>query len=124
MNDSARMIRMVYRINPYNGLYDAIVNNAHFGMQPEYVKPQILHPIVQAQGRAERTQTEPKEEVSPQECVVCFCSANEGTFINGQYTRLYFCKKCGGGEHPYDWKRPMLVLMLTHLFWFALLLFR
>lgn len=121
MNDSARMIRMVYRINPNHGLYDAIINNHYIGMQLEPAKP--LCPAEPPMATSHSKNTEP-ELTSTNECAVCFCTIREGTFIDGQHTRLHFCRKCGGLERTYNWQKPVVVLMLTHLIWFSVLLLR
>jgi hypothetical protein len=120
MNDSARTIRMIYRINPNHGLYDAIINNQYAGMQLEPTKPCYKPPMAKT---SHAKNTEPKL-TSINECAACFCPIREGTFIDGQHSRLHFCGKCGGLERPYNWQKPMVVLLATHIAWFLVLLFR
>lgn len=124
MNDSSRLIRQVYRFNPNDGLYDAIMEGSHIGMQL-VEQPISPHEIKQMRGRAERV-SPPNflQESCNDKCATCFTTITKGIFEDGKTSRLFFCQKCGCQDQPYNWMKSLVVLGLTHLLWAAVFLLR
>jgi hypothetical protein len=119
MNDSARLIRGVYRFNPNEGLYDAITGS--HGDSPAETFDTLRAATTAAAHKAgvappiSAHNSIPNYDVtvsSPTKtcCATCFQPITSGTFFDCTKTRLFFCGKCGLQSSRFDYRQTTAFL--------------
>jgi hypothetical protein len=118
MTDSARLIRVVYRFNPNEGLYDAISRMAEPSVETfdalRVATTAAAHKAGVAPPISAHNST-PNYDVtvsSPAKtcCATCFQPITSGTFFDCTKTRLFFCEKCGLQSSRFDYRQTTAFL--------------
>ncbi|GEM_PF-6111550 len=120
MNDSGRLIRMIYRINPNEALYEAIMTGANLGMQLQSVNPLKRDPTPPLPLLPTKDAPVSKISVDEKHCSSCFIAIQQGTFQDTANSHLVFCNKCSLSTSSVDYRRIALLLALSQLVWAAL----